>query len=163
MAEQAYVRKSTQEDVEFLASRLREIDAAEVEALSGRDPAAVLSQGLEDSDPCMTIMSPSGEPVAMFGVVPMSPGLGSIWLLGTDKLEHKDVVRTFLRYCRRWVEGLGKRYPVMFNYVHFSNKKTIRWLRWLGFEFQEDPRILGAKAEPFYMFTRKPQCANPRP
>ncbi len=154
-----YVRHSVAGDVDCLALRLRQSDAVEIAALSGRDPHTSLSEGLLLSRPCLTVVGTNDTPVAMFGVVPVSPGLGCIWLLGSDELESPKVARTFLRHCHKWVDGLGKKYPVMFNFAHFSNTKTIRWLRWLGFEFTEEPRIIGVKAEPFYIFQRK-LCAN---
>lgn len=155
-------RPSVEGDVDWLARNLRQADLNEIAAGGDDSPAAVLRQGLEQSDPCVSIFDdadPHQRPVAMFGVVPTPvPFIGFIWLLGSDQLSTQK--SRFLRQCPPWVDRFHERFPVLMNYVDKRNTLHLSWLRWLGFRFTRE--ITTEKGFPFIEFVRTANVQPPR-
>lgn len=129
----ATVRFSRASDVPILAANLREADRAELEAL-GTTPLPSLAHGFVHSRPPHTILV-EDEPVGMFGAVPLSPGVGAVWLLGTDKLVQGVTKWEFLHQCRGWVGELQRGYHVLTNIVDHRNAVHRKWIKWCGFKF----------------------------
>lgn len=104
-----------------------------------------LDDGLKRSDWALTGLI-DGEPVCMFGVAPVSilNGEGAPWMLGTEQLEQAQVA--FLRACRGVVADMERTYPRLMNVVDARNTVAIRWLRWLGFRFDESQYQIGGHA-----------------
>lgn len=153
---QARAVQSVEGDVPHIAKRLRAVDLKEIAIISGRDPLEALQDGYERSDDPRTILAPNVEPVAMFGVVPFTPGVGGVWLLGTDRFTEIETIKPFMRWCRPWVDDMQSRHPILFNHIWRGNEVSQRWLRWCGFEFfpTDNPEIL--------RFERH-LCVNQRP
>lgn len=147
------VRKSTQDDVEYLIDHARPEDVAEIDALTGSTVRQALEQIPDLIDNALT-WEVEGKVVCIFGVNPL-PGpmaVGIIWLLGTEEF-HK-YTRRFARSCREVFEMLTKGYHYLFNYIHSENKTSIEWLKWLGFTIG-DPIPLGHKGANFHKFELK--------
>lgn len=142
-------RDATIEDVEFLSTRLREIDLRELSAVSGRSPDAVLKYALRFSDICRAGIA-DGETICMYGVQAKGiTAIGMIWMLGTDALDAHamKVGRETYKQTREMIAD----FDLLENWVHIENKKTIRWLMWLGFKF-EKPKPYGLKGELYSHF-----------
>jgi len=141
------IRKATHADAEFLAPRLRDIDKREVWATSHLTPLEALLQGVDTPRWCWTGLR-DGVPVCIFGVSALSllDGTGVPWLLGTEGLDAK-----FLIKGKAIVRLLQKEFPNMVNYVHVDNKKSIRWLKWVGFTI-DSPAPFGKEGEMFHRF-----------
>jgi hypothetical protein len=62
-----------------------------------------------------------------------------IWALGTDEMNHyrKSFVKESKAIIDRWVELYG----CLENTVACFNKRAIRWLKWVGAEFDEPYKI----------------------
>ncbi len=149
---QRYLRPSVEEDVSYLAERLRDADRAELQA-TGSKPHQALSNGLNWSAEPVTLISPDdAAPLGMAGVVPFPDGIGAVWMLGTDALVNHQF--TFLRNCRSWVEEQNEKYSVLFNRVDERNQVHIKWLRWLGFTFIQRHPLYGVEQRPFLEFVR---------
>ena len=78
-----------------------------------------------------------GKPACVWGLIP--PTLLSctayLWLLTTDIIaEHKFL---FVRHSQRYIEEALKEYPEIVGDVIGDNPSAVRWIRWLGGEFQE--------------------------
>jgi hypothetical protein len=144
------IRLATIEDVEFLSERLKPMDLVEIDATTGRSPYQVLKSGLEGSDNCM-VGTADGVPICIYGVRKPShlSDSGVIWMLGTDDVE-KHFMK-FGRECKNEVKRMVSNLRMVENYCHADNKKTIVWLKWLGFKF-EDPAPYGRKGEMFRRF-----------
>lgn len=129
---------------------LRKADREEVEALSGRDPRAVLVESVERSTSAWAGTA-DGKLVCLFGVVPMTliGVTGVPWLLGSDDVCAYS--RQFLRRNRAYVRGMLEEYPVLRNVVDVRNAVSIRWLGWLGFTLGA-PQPMGARGLPFIPF-----------
>lgn len=56
-----------------------------------------------------------------------------LWMLHTDIVEdHKFL---FVRHSQMWVQDVLKRYAEIWGIAIYDNVPGIRWLRWLGAEF----------------------------
>lgn len=134
-----------------LVENIREADVDEIWAYSGRTPSDVMREvavvgrhttyaGLQDD----TLL-------CLFGVQPLS-ALSPVavpWLLGTNALEEHAPV--FLRMSRDWIHEQAKEYDILMNFVDARNTKSIRWLKWLGFEVY--PAVpAGPFQQPFHRF-----------
>lgn len=148
-------RKCTQEDIDHLAPRLRKEDLDEIRAASGLSPREALMLGFAESEECHCIHdTDTGEPVAVFGVVPMAenPSIGIVWMLGSDDLKMHSMC--FLRRSAEWVQRLHSRYPLLCNVIDARNEVHVRWLQWLGFQFIRDIPDYGPEQRLFYEFVR---------
>ncbi len=153
MTNTTLVRASRIEDIDFLRTRLRPVDCAEIQACGCYSGAAdALAEGLRESALCFTALSPStGEPAAMFGLLLM-PGdaFHHVWLLGTEEVERHAA--TFLRYSRRWVD-VFLTYGDIGNCVLATNAVHIRWLTWCGFARTAD--FTTARGERMFCFVKR--------
>ncbi len=146
------VRITHTNDVDALATRLREADLREIAAATGDTPHKTLGNGLSISSPCYTIINETGQPLAMFGVVPDEEKSGIVWLLGSDKL--LNYPNSFLRSSHKWIGRLHKDYYRLWNYVDSRNEVHIRWLKWCGFKCTETVDDFGREKRLFYRFDR---------
>lgn len=136
---------------EFVAAFMREDDVAEVWASSHRSPEEALKLSALASRDTARAGLVDGIPACVFGVgqATILSLKGSPWLLGTDELPKH--ARAFLRMSKAYVERIRQEYHLLENYVDARNKHAIRWLKWLGFEFEE-AKPFGPDRVPFHRF-----------
>lgn len=147
-----HVRKSTQEDVDFLANNLRPEDAIEVLSSHGNIKEA-LQIGLDESDECWTIVvTDTNEIAGMFGVAKYDEDVGIPWLLTSPAV--KKVWMPFLRRSREWVKEANEKYPILTNACDADYTVAINWLRFLGFTFIKKHDTWGQGKRPFIEFVR---------
>lgn len=146
----AVVRLAKDEDVEFLKDKLRRQDIDEVWASNHHTPEEALKISLNDSLVCFTLED-NGVPVAMFGLSPQSIFVNEavIWMLSSDRLYKMKT--KFLRNCKKVINVFFQYYPYLYNFVDTRNKKTIRWLKYLGAKISE-PENYGSENLPFHYF-----------
>lgn len=144
------VVEATLEHVAALLPHVRQADANEFEAMSGKTPAQVLELALRTSAFAFAGLI-NGEVVAIFGVAPRSmiTGSGVPWLVGSDLLERYQA--TFLRRCRPVLRLFLQHYPELENYVDARNTAAKCWLHWLGFTIHEAQPV-GRARLPFHRF-----------
>jgi len=144
-----HVGDADERDCAQLAPNLRHEDRAEVMAASGREPLEALLHGLAASADCLAIRC-GGQAIAVFGVVPLGPGEGAPWLLGSDAiLSHWF---EFARRSREELESIRRPYARLWNVVDDRNTLHRRWLAWLGFEEVELLPHYGPGRLPFWRF-----------
>lgn len=138
------IREARPEDVPVIVADARTADVAEMAAL-GVSVEQALAEGLARSDWALTGCVDS-VPVCMFGVAPVSilNGEGAPWMLATNGLDRVQL--TFLRLCRPVVRCMQASYPRLMNVVDARNTMAIRWLRWLGFQFDPNNVQIGGHA-----------------
>jgi hypothetical protein len=92
-----------------------------------------------------------GQLGCLWGVGPVSmvDGKGSPWMLATTVLDDYPIV--FLKNCKKELEVLKTKYPVLENHIDVRNETAIEWLKWLGFTFEE-PEPWGWQGLPFHRF-----------
>ena len=147
------VSYSVQKDVDYLKTRLRKDDIVEIWASNHLTPREALQKSLNESFISLTIHN--GSPIAMFGVNGHSI-LGEkacIWMLGSDDLE-KIKIR-FLKNNHNFINYFLGYYPYLYNHVDDRNKKSIKWLKFLGAKIDE-PKPYGKDGKDFryFMFKR---------
>ena len=143
------MRKATEEDVLYLASRLRQCDSDEIKANVGIPNEVALRFSMEASDYPLVVVHK--KPVAIFGVVPKK-NVAYIWMMATPELEKISFV--FLKECRKVVKMFNNKYPLLANYVDARNELHIKWLRWCGFIFINKHEKFGIEQSPFYEFVK---------
>lgn len=159
MASPVHFRALEEGDIAFLAARLRSDDRRELQAVwgAGVDFASILAHAVRLSTH-LWVMEAAGEPIALFGVAPISllQGVGAPWLLGTDAV--KKQARTLVVKGRWYVALMDKEYPGgLCNFVDARNTLSVRWLRSLGFTLHP-PAPYGGRGAPFHKFELKRAC-----
>ena len=147
----AWIRLATDEDVEWLAPRLRQADKDEVKASGGWEPEEALRMSFEASEPCFAGLFGQGELAVLFGAAPVTDNVGAVWLLGTDLIETYPM--SFLRWSKKFLPFIAEPYDLICNHVDARNTVHIKWLRWLGFHFLRKVNH-GPFQLPFYEFAR---------
>jgi len=147
-----YIRSSKKNDCYELSKTLRAQDAQEVFASGGRNPAQALIRAYLTSHlHCYTIIL-DDEVVGMFGISKIRDGVGSPWLLGSDKLtDHKF---EFHKHAKDHIDTFMDEYNVLFNYVDQRNTQAIKWIKSLGFTFTKLVDNFGYEQKPFYEFVK---------
>ncbi len=152
------VRRPTPEDVEHIIANIRDEDVAEIAALDGGNVRDALNE-TPDMDKNAFVWEREGKVHAIFGVnpVPDMDKVGVIWMLATKTFD--DHFMAFAAACKVVVEHMIENYEYLFNYVYVDNKKSIRWLKWLGFDVKpaEPIGVDGAQFHRFEMVNEK--CA----
>lgn len=142
-------------DLRYLADHLREADRLELAATHGDelDILACLQAAVRASEDVFVAVTAAGEPFAVFGLAPVSllGGIGCPWMLGTDTAAHHaiGVITLARQHVARW----SQRYSLLFNYVDARNKRSIGWLKRIGFTVQT-AQPYGLHGEPFHRFER---------
>jgi hypothetical protein len=145
----AIVRQSVVEDIDYLAKYMRWADKREIYASNHLSPKEALRIGFEKSIYCRTVEN--GNPIMMFGVCPISffDKSAKVWMLGTNDISKISI--RFLRGCRHYIDEMLNIYPALYNYVDVRNKKSVKWLEFLGAEF-DAPAPYGKEGFNFMRF-----------
>ena len=148
-------RKSILSDVMTVAANMRQEDKEEIFAYSGTLPKEQMFYCFFSSKPCMTMVGRKGNIMGMYGVVPCSPKVGRIWMLGHKSMtsDYKDV-RAFLRNSPIELEKFHCNYPLLYNYVDARNETHIKWIKWMGFSIIKKHATFGVEGRTFYEFVK---------
>lgn len=102
-----------------------------------------------------------GELVCLYGlsVENVLAGGRQPWLLGTVMVDSH--AREFARQSRPELSRLVAKYGRLANMVDVRSRRTVAWLRWLGFTIYA-PEPYGVGGLPFHRFEIEPRpCASP--
>ena len=141
------------EHVDLMKDNMRQQDIAEVKAASGGDIGRALENGIKISTRCWSVLL-NDEPVGVFGVAPKSllSVKGIPWLLGTNDIPKiKWVIK---RKSKHFLNLMFQEFPVLENHVDVRNTLSVRWLKWMGFQFAE-PQPYGVEGRPFMRFFKE--------
>ncbi len=149
-------------DIEYIAANMRAVDAEEIRLAGNHDPLECLTKGASHSVYCRVIEI-NGRPAAILGLVPLDNvnGRGICWLLGTDDIERH--AKAFCELCRQELAAMMKRAERVENFVWAENRVSIRWLKWLGFEFEHQEIVWGPEKARFLHFYKEKEvskCVN---
>jgi len=142
--------------LEFVLGNLRDADEAEVRATIGRESAEATAKLFASfPGPKWEARAESdAEPAAIGGFVPVWPGVGSGWMLGTDRWGEViiEVTRAMKQHIlptldRRGVHRIECR-------AMASNTASIRWLEMLGFKREAVTAQFGQGREDFILCAR---------
>lgn len=130
------IRRAGFGDCQYVVSNLRAEDQRELESIHpGENLINLLWDGCVQSYQAFA-MCFTGYPVALFGIrdVP-GTGTGVPWMVCTHGIGHFRF--EVLREMRHWVASWTWRYRRLQNYVDPRNALHVRWLKLLGFKFEE--------------------------
>tara|TARA_R100001163_G_scaffold51064_1_gene38470 strand:- start:380 stop:826 length:447 start_codon:yes stop_codon:yes gene_type:complete len=114
---------------------LREEDMLEILGLM-HHPRDAVYMSYATSSKCYSVRDEYNTLYCSFGVAPINgTNIGSAWLLGTRKLP--NIKKFFLKHSAEKVDDLLQGFDYLTNFVMRSNKLSIRWLEWLGAEFND--------------------------
>ncbi len=147
----------TQELVEAIAADMREADRVEVWASNHHTPLESLEKGWHMSDFAAVAVDEDGVALAMFGLVRRSilTDVGVAWALASNEaMKHRS---GFLKMAIPVRDEMLTICPHLCNMVHGKNKRSIQWLKRLGFTI-DDPVPYGPDGELFHRLhiERKP-------
>ena len=146
-----HLRKANLQDLRYVADNMRDVDKLEALYQTGQEPRQALQLSYMCSNVNMAIADDNDQHIGLCGVV----SGGVIWMVATDKLfENKKYRIQLIRKGRKWVEGLLKKYKVLYNFVYAENDSAIKWLKSLGFTFIKYHEEYGIQGKPFYEFLR---------
>lgn len=136
-----------------IAKGLRQADRDEALAALGGDPEDILRQSFELSTHAWFILDREDAPIAIFGVAPTaSPGVGAVWMLGTDGVEREWV--GVARQTRRYLDTMHESYHTLWNHIDARNELSLQWLLWSGFHLIDADPAYGVEGRLFYEFAR---------
>ena len=114
---------------------LREEDMLEILGLM-HHPRDAVYMSYHTSTKCYSVKDEYNNLYCSFGVAPINgTNIGSAWLLGTRRLP--KIKKFFLKHSAEKVSELLDGFDYLTNFVMRSNKLSIRWLEWLGAEFND--------------------------
>lgn len=136
------VERATEEDIREFAANIRDMDAKEVEVVSGipfKDQVEDLIKYRKDTKVVKyngVILCIGGWYHEMLDWCLYSEGVVG-WMLLTNAVEDHKI--EFLRWSKELVKTLLESYPAITNVVYAKNELHIKYLKFLGAEFWEDP------------------------
>ena len=142
------VRPPRAGDIAVIANGMRLSDKQEIWAASRLTPHEGLELALKKS-PDIWVGTWEGRPIGMAGCFPGSllGGVGYPWQLATPEIEAAAL--PYLRASKPCFAGLRRKYRLLVNWVDVRNEKSIKWMKYLGFEI-EDPAPYGVDGLPFH-------------
>ncbi|KAF1049329.1 hypothetical protein [Xylophilus sp.] len=126
------LRPATIDDCWTLADSLRSKDLQELSLVAdGASPLDKALRAWAGSEVCEAFETDAGQLVCVWGVQRFPGRLGSIWMLGTPRIE--EVPLSFLRACRPVIARASAGFDVLGCAPWRENALHLRWLSWLGF------------------------------
>jgi hypothetical protein len=122
-------------DAPDLYEDLREEDMLEILGLM-HHPRDAVYMSYHTSSKCYSVKDEWNNLYCSFGVSPIKgSNIGSAWLLGTRRLP--QIKKFFLKHSKERMLGLMDGFDYLTNFVMRSNTLSMRWLEWLGAEFND--------------------------
>jgi hypothetical protein len=122
-------------DAPDLYEDLREEDMLEILGLM-HHPRDAVYMSYHTSSKCYSVKDEWNNLYCSFGVAPIKgSNIGSAWLLGTRRLP--KIKKFFLKHSKERMMGLLDGFDYLTNFVMRSNTLSMRWLEWLGAEFND--------------------------
>lgn len=133
-----------------IADHMRQSDAREAYYLAALRPRSAVDVSASTAVEASTVLD-GGVPLLMFGISRRTflSDVGVPWLLGTpdaDRYQYR-----FGRESKRRFTEMTSHFDRLENWALAENGKTLRWLKWLGFDMDE-PAPYGVFGMPFVRF-----------
>ena len=146
------ISPSTSDHACYVAANIRKADEKELWDSMLMKPKEALQKSLETSDFISTGYI-NNEIVGIFGLVRVSliSNKGRPWMISTTALDNKKYWKDFQKIGKVVIVAMLQLFPYLENYVEASNDRSVKWLKVLGFQFDE-PQRMGPLAKPFMRF-----------
>ncbi len=128
--------ETTKEHVEYLANNLRKLDEKELFYMRGKNAKEELRISVEYSIWTKSVLY-NDECIAIFGFAKhnANDSKGVPWLLASDKLQKLSI--RIARLCPFYINKMLEDAQYLENYILSEHTHSIKWLKWLGFSFDE--------------------------
>jgi len=126
--------------IKLMAGRVREIDRIEFDAMSdGKSMIDCLQHLLDRSERPLAAFW-GDELVAVYGVIrpTILSSTGCPWLCATSAIDRPEVRRSFVENTMPQMIEMSEGFSDLWNMVSISNRTAIRWLKWIGFSFDDE-------------------------
>lgn len=129
----AIIRPAVQKDAYYVGPRMREAEHLESLIALGYSGPEAVRECIKVSSHALAIHEGNPkEPFCVLGVAPLSAGVGSVWLIGTDTFdEHR---RDLMVLTEPILQQFLSVYPTLVIQVGDFNEKSIRYLKHFGFK-----------------------------
>ena len=116
-----------------VAKDLRPIDFEEARLMGHPTSLDAVSAAFAHSNGLARTALRDGRPIAMAGAVPLDEQCASVWMLSVPL--DGEAKRFLLRMAPDFIKALLYLYPTLVVALSPSNRESIRFLKWLGFDF----------------------------
>ena len=146
-----HLRKCTLKDMLYVSDNMRDMDRLEAVYQTNQDPDSAIKMAYLSSKTVMAICGDDDNPIGICGVTYN----GCIYMVATEELFSNDKYKIqLIREGRKWVDEFLKSYKIFYNVVYAENKKAMKCLETLGFQFINYHKEYGEHKKPFYEFMR---------
>ncbi len=152
-----YRANKTNEDVEYILDHLRYEDELELKTLFGNNWREETKKRIMKTK--FYVMLGKGKenknPICMGGIEQDdkdAQGIGCAWFLCTDELKNHGI--QILKELKKEIEQADEKFWLIYNVIYEKNFLAKKWLKWLGFKF-DNPKPDGVEVpEGFEFFYR---------
>ena len=143
-----YSKVKNRKDIRFILNNLRNQDKNELKAKYGKQWKSLVFENINklDKEHCLIGCTDNNKPVLLYGVVPHEGNIGVVWMLASQDIAKEQI--SFLKQSKEYIKSQNEKFSLLCNYVHCDNSLAIKWLKWLGFNFEV--RGLGRKEFLFF-------------
>lgn len=134
-----------------IARNLRSVDMKELGAAVQCLPEEDVLNGYENSTRKWMIIQYEDNlfiPIALFGIQAHGR-VGIPWMVATDGL--KKISKFIMKHVMEYLDIMKETYDILVNFVDVRNRDSIKWLKRIGFKFDE-AKPYGHKQLPFHRF-----------
>ncbi len=141
-----YQVTKNEKDVQYILDNLRLEDMLELHAIYGNNYKEIVKNNIMKTTSAVHIAKIEGDiPIAMGGVCETCPDdkeIAGVWLLSTEEVKRHQT--SVLRAIKRVIDEADEKYRLTYNFIYEKNHRAKRWLKWLGYRF-DNPRPAGVK------------------
>lgn len=131
-------------DIATMAEQVREMDRFEFDVMSGGKTVRECLDHLARRSRRARAAYADGRLVALYGVLTQTilSDEGHPWLCATAAIEDPETRRAFIAHSIPELLWVGGDLSLLWNLVYAGNRISIRWLKWMGFEFEDAPYMV---------------------
>ena len=149
------IRKGTEADMRWLATRLITGSLDEIDAVSRFQPLSVLLKDMDRKTVIVAKAKPN-HPVMVFELNLNTEDQNAVfWSAMTEEAAASDHYWSFSEYAHGFLQHANSLYPSIVTYVDARNLKQIAWLERVGFILAEELPQYGRKELPFKIYIRR--------
>lgn len=134
------IKKMTDEnEIFFVLDNLRKEDKEELQALYGDNWYSSTLVDIKDKEVLVlygNVEKKNNVPIAIGGFSTLfeeSTEIACVWMLASKYIRKNGVL--FLKELKNQIEIAEKKYKIMYNFIYKSNKSAKKWLKKVGFKF----------------------------
>lgn len=150
------VEPCSEEHIKRFAPTLAQADLNEIWAAERCGAEEALYRAFRKSNECSTLFAVNGEIITIYGIFnrTLVSTVGSPWNFSCKNVA--KYAKTFIKHSVETQLRWQTEYSMLENYVDSRHKKAVRWIKWLGYNFDK-PISVGPNKIPFLKFWKRGQ------